>query len=566
MTKLKPAPFVVVYLDSTSRLGRNTPEVLQLAKNLKHDGIFLHIASTGLDSRNPAFEMILTMMAMMDEIYLSEMSAKIKGGLRGQVKRGYHPGGKCYGYQRVREDDYDRREISGHLAVKGVRLVIDRDEAPIVVMIFRMYADGNSYERIAKHLNAAGVLSPQAPRKRGIRSWCPSAIREMLINERYRGIVHYGMTEKLHHPETGATEYRKCPPSEWTTQIHEELRIISEQLWEEVLLQNVLVSEKHGPKKLGGMNRTENSRRYLFSGALRCGLCGANMVISSGKAPNSFYGCPYHRKRGVCENKLVIKQSSLEEQLLGRMVASLRTPESLAQLHTDFIHQLAQAAEEETAATRQVLDNQESLRKESAELSGTVERLTEAIATHGISNALSAKLRQSEVRMDEIRKLLALKDKPVAPKIDANEVAAFIKRKAGELVEVLLGDPIRTKQELLKRIDKLVLTPEVRDGEDVYVVRGDLRLFAANEDVMLTNSVPRNGEHYTNLSISLDGFVLLPTQARKRQKIKSTLTESGELSLVPPAPATMPLRVPHAPLVEAAVPVETPAWAEIRAA
>src|ERR1035437_6903140 len=62
MAKLKPAPFIVVYIDSTSRLGRNLPEVMQLAKVLKYCGIFLHIASTGLDSRNPAFEMVLTMM------------------------------------------------------------------------------------------------------------------------------------------------------------------------------------------------------------------------------------------------------------------------------------------------------------------------------------------------------------------------------------------------------------------------------------------------------------------------------------------------------------------------
>jgi DNA invertase Pin-like site-specific DNA recombinase len=527
MAKQKPSPFVVLYVDSTSRLGRNISEVLQLAKVLKYNGVFLHIASTGLDSRNPAFEMVLTMMAMMDEVFLSELRAKVRGGMVGQVMRGFHPGGKCYGYRNEREDDYGRREVGGHAPLKGVRQVIDPEEAAIVLLIFKMYAEGNSYERIAKFLNSASILSPQRPRKGGIRSWCPSAIREMLLNERYRGTVNWGMTEKLKNPETAATEYRNRPASEWTTQYHEELRIVSDELWEKVRVQNGLVCEKHGPKKLGGMNRTETSRKYLFSGLLRCGVCGANMVISSGKAPNSFYGCPYHRKRGVCANKLTIKQSSLEEQLLGRIVARLRTPETLALLQEEFSRQVAVAATAEAAAAQKALGSHDGLRKENAALGGTVERLTDAIAQHGLSHALSAKLRQSEARMEEIRHLLAAKDKPAAPKIGTEETAEFLKRKVAELMEVLLGDPLCTKQELLKRIDQLVLTPEVRDGEEVYVVQGDMRLFAANDDVMLTNSGPGNGDQYTPLRITLDGFVLLPTKTLKERKRK----EAAEAAL-----------------------------------
>ena len=85
MAELKPAPFVVIYADSTSRLGRNAAEVLHLAKRLKHNGIFLHIASTGLDSRNAAFEMVLTIMAMMDEMFVSELGAKIRGPCRARL-------------------------------------------------------------------------------------------------------------------------------------------------------------------------------------------------------------------------------------------------------------------------------------------------------------------------------------------------------------------------------------------------------------------------------------------------------------------------------------------------
>lgn len=312
------------------------------------------------------------------------------------------------------------------------------------------------------------------------------------------------------------------------------MRIIPDELWEAVRLQNSRVLEKHGSKKLGGMNRTYRSQRYIFSGPLRCGarndkgdVCGANIVICISQAPNAYYGCPIHRRSDECKNRLLIKQSSLEEQLLGAIVASLRSPESLAQLNEEFTRQLEQAAKDESANAKQALGKHDSLRKELATLAGTVERLTDAIAGHGLSHGLSAKLRQSEVRIEEITRLLAVKDKPPSPQISAGETEEFLKRKVDELVEVLLGDPIRTKQELLKRIDKLMLTPEVRDGENVYVVQGDVRLFAANDDVMLTNSGPRIGEHYTDLRIVLDGLVLVARNPYKKRRSGTDFSEAA---------------------------------------
>jgi site-specific DNA recombinase len=128
--------------------------------------------------------MALTFAGLMDEQFLAGHRDKIRRGQEGQVKRGYNPGGKCYGYQNIADEDPNRRGLHGRADVKGCRQVIDPEQAVVVRLIFKMYADGNSYARIAKYLNAQNILPPQQPRKKGIRSWCPSAIREMLLNER----------------------------------------------------------------------------------------------------------------------------------------------------------------------------------------------------------------------------------------------------------------------------------------------------------------------------------------------------------------------------------------------
>ncbi len=68
---------------------------------------------------------------------------------------------------------------------------------------------------------------------------------------------------------------------------------------------------------IGGMNRTTQSRAYLFSGLLTCSHCNARMIIiGGGKRGYIKYGCPSHRYKGVCDNRLTIRQDRLERQLL----------------------------------------------------------------------------------------------------------------------------------------------------------------------------------------------------------------------------------------------------------
>lgn len=68
-------------------------------------------------------------------------------------------------------------------------------------------------------------------------------------------------------------------------------RIVSDDLWERVQDQIEFVNERFGKRRVGGFSRTEQSKKYLFSGFLKCGLCGANMIVVSGNAYGSGYEC-----------------------------------------------------------------------------------------------------------------------------------------------------------------------------------------------------------------------------------------------------------------------------------
>ena len=69
-------------------------------------------------------------------------------------------------------------------------------------------------KRIAIDLNEDGIRSPQPQKGRVSQSWCPSSVRHILLNERYRGIVTSGRTAKVRSPETGKRIYRRKPETD----------------------------------------------------------------------------------------------------------------------------------------------------------------------------------------------------------------------------------------------------------------------------------------------------------------------------------------------------------------
>jgi site-specific DNA recombinase len=105
---------------------------------------------------------------------------------------GLHTGGRCFGYRNVPIEDPTRVDQHGRTLITGVRLEVREDQAAVVQRIFTMYAGGNSLQKIAKHLNAEGVISPQPQKGRISRSWCPSSIRTILRNDRYRSVLCVG--------------------------------------------------------------------------------------------------------------------------------------------------------------------------------------------------------------------------------------------------------------------------------------------------------------------------------------------------------------------------------------
>ncbi len=290
------------------------------------------------------------------------------------------------------------RDSHGRPVISGVRLAVNPDQAATVRRIFERYAAGHSLKRVAVDLNTEGVLSPQPQKGRIAQSWCPSSVRHILHNERYRGVVIWGKTQKVRSPETQKRTYRRTLPSQWRRREIPEQRIISDDLWNAVRGRMAAVNEMYSLelRRPGILRARAVSSPYIFPGLLKCSLCGANITIVSGcsrKRTDVRYGCSlhYNRGRGACGNKLLIPRRALESQLLAGLQAKVLHPDVVSYALKSFEAQLAQAFD-------RLSDETTTHRRRESEIGRKIENLTRALAD-GYSPAIRADLTRLEEQL-----------------------------------------------------------------------------------------------------------------------------------------------------------------------
>jgi site-specific DNA recombinase len=256
-----------------------------------------------------------------------------------------------------------------------------------------------------------------------------------------------------------------------------------------------------GVKRLGGMSRTEASRKYLFSGLLRCGLCGGNMTITSTKTPR--YGCANHRNSGICVNKATIPLQALEKEFMAALSERLQSEtirEELVQVPMQHVKTAkGRTLSEQHDAERQ-REEMEATRKT---LGFQMENLVRAIRESGHSRALIADLTEVEARIARLDEILTSSARPAALEVTEHEVRTFINSRALSFGEILAASPEAVRQELQKRISSITLTPSVDERGPVYTATGDVDLFSTPNGAVQSNQVDLIALQY-NIPISIE--------------------------------------------------------------
>jgi hypothetical protein len=149
------------------------------------------------------------------------------------------------------------------------------------------------------------------------------------------------------------------PMSDWVITEAPELKIIDDLLWKACEQRARLSKRDTAAKKSVGKGSGGRSPKYLFSGLLKCGVCGGAFIVLD----RTRYGCGTHKDRGptVCSNAFKVRRSTIESVLLAGVKESLLSDEAYRAFETEARALLKQAKPDASAARRQLADAQKEL-------------------------------------------------------------------------------------------------------------------------------------------------------------------------------------------------------------
>ncbi|MDE0172119.1 MAG: recombinase family protein [Defluviicoccus sp.] len=452
--------FEIVVAEALDRVSRDQADVATLYKHLRFAGVMIFTLSAGEGEIN---ELHVGLKGTMNALFLKDLAAKTRRGLRGRVEAGKSGGGICYGYDVVKlHDDAGER-------IRGER-EIDEAEAEIVRRIFREFAQGTSPRAIARRLNEDAIPGPKG------KLWTDSVLRGhakrgtgLLNNELYIGRLVWNRQRFLKNPDTGKRVARLNPPEEWIVAEVPELRILDDELWQAAKARQGEISEKYATAiaatraaQANYLNSTHRPR-YLLSGLLECGVCGGSYA----KRGQDRYACSNYIMSGSCSNSRTIRRVEIEERVMAGLREKLMAPEAAAEAMQAY-------AEETNRLNRERRASGATDRKELADIEKKIATMLDVIEDGGYARGMMDRMRELEARQDEIAERLSAA--PVdLPDIHPN-IAIVYRRKVERLAEAL-ADP-RDRDEAADAIrgliERIVLTPGEKRGQMDAALHGDL--------------------------------------------------------------------------------------------
>ncbi len=194
---------------------------------------------------------------------------------------------------------------------------------------------------------------------------------------------------------------RRCvqnPESEWIDHDEERLRIIPQPLWDRVKARQQQQADTIGERVKRGLSkdaakRTGRGPKFLFSGLLKCGKCGASYTIAS----KTSYACASHVGGRGCENDAYIRRDVVETGLLAGIKQELLSPGHIEEVRRRVVKLMT--------AKKPPADQAKAIEKAEDE----VANLTDAIANGLLksSPALAERLQAAEVELAKLKATIA---------------------------------------------------------------------------------------------------------------------------------------------------------------
>ena len=163
-------------------------------------------------------------------------------------------------------------------------------------------------------MNAEGVAPPLHGTRHGQirKAWSTSSIHAMLRNRRYFGEHSWDARQYKKDAKSGKRRVAHAGHGQVAGVVVErrdDLRIVPVELEQAVAERSKMLRDRYdaaNPRRRTGASFSAHSQRHLLTGLLKCGSCGARMVVHTTikKKPSgtvyraSWFYCPVSRSKG----------------------------------------------------------------------------------------------------------------------------------------------------------------------------------------------------------------------------------------------------------------------------
>jgi len=425
---------VLVVMELT-RLSRSQADLPKIIDRLVHRGVRVVGVHDGYDTARKGHKLQAGLTGIIGEQFREMVAEKTYTALESRAQAGKPTGGRAYGYRE--------------------------GEAAVVVRIFELYDKGRSSKAIAELLNREGVASPgsswnRTTRRRG--GWAPSAIHGdpargigILNNELYIGRNVWNRSKWIKDPDSGTRRQVQRPRSAWVVIEQPELRIVPEALWQRVKARQQRQQHERGAAVKRGLRGVGGrAPRYLFSGILKCTVCGSNYVQRGATR----YVCSGYENGRVCTNGQTFRRTVMEDKLLAAIRDELLSDASVTRFKQKLVARLRKPAVD--AGRVQKLERE-------------VERIVDAIAGGLSSEALRKRLAATEAQLEQARAAARVTDlKAIMEAIPA--AVARYRKLAVSLSSNTPGLNIEAGREIIRNVADQIPVKPGTDGVPVAML------------------------------------------------------------------------------------------------
>ncbi|MCI8465062.1 MAG: recombinase family protein [Lachnospiraceae bacterium] len=243
----KQGAFDLIITKEISRFARNTLDSIAYTRELKQYGVGVLFMGDGIHTMDGDAELRLAIMSSIAQEESRKTSERVKWGQRRRMEQGVVFGRSMLGYD-VREG----------------KMYVNEEGAEVVRRIFHKFVfEGKGTHVIARELREEGV------RPMRVKEWQTTVILRILRNEKYCGDL---VQKKTYTPDFLSHEkkYNRGEEEFVILKNHHE-PIISRELFDKA---NDILEKRSLTQK----GETKHSKRYPFSGKIKCGCCGGSYV------------------------------------------------------------------------------------------------------------------------------------------------------------------------------------------------------------------------------------------------------------------------------------------------